>query len=459
MSYFNKDSRELPLEKWYKKKHVSLLLSESLYRLELDRLAERVASCGSYLVFHECPNGHERRLRRANFCMNRLCSTCNWRKSLATYHQTYEIAHEALKRQPDLSFIFLTLTIRNVTEDKLSDAITQLLEAFNRFMQLRGWKRYITGWMRSLEVTRNHSKGSKYYGTYHPHFHILIAVPPGYFKSGYKKKKDIQQLWKDSLRINYDPVIDVRKVKPKKPEDEEEFEEVQVKDENPIIAGAVAEISKYTVKDTEYINEQDDDWTDSSVLTLTKSLRGRRLIAYGGVFKQIKKELGIKDVENTDLVNITGDSSCTCSLCQSDFMDIAYKWLGNKWVGKEIDFNDVLARERRIHLRQKVKRLLEKPLDFELTEDKPFVITDEKRRDMQERLDYYKIATARAPEVHAVREIQMLRNELENWVNMQPGKFDDHCLLAASPQRGEQIIEALDEFERLFGDGKDKEKP
>lgn len=343
---------ELKEEKWARKKENSTLLADSLFRLRMDKMAERVSDCGSYLVFAQCPNDHERRLRKAYFCKSRLCSMCIWRKSLATYHQAYQMCHHALQKQPDLSFIFLTLTIRNVEGEELRDSITQLTEGFHRLMMLRGWKRHIAGFMRSIEITRNKKKRSKDYGTYHPHIHVILAVYPSYFESGYKTKKQVAQLWKDSVRIDYDPVIDIRKVKPKKRKQfddwDDEMAEVKKPEHDPLIAGAVAEVSKYSVSENSFIDKEDEEWTDTSVAVLLASLHRKRLIAYGGILRDIRKELNMKDVDvDADLVNVTGEEkTCTCSVCQSDFLDIAYSWLGDKYVGKKYD---TYERDEEIH--------------------------------------------------------------------------------------------------------------
>ena len=51
--------------------------------------------CGDYLVFADTVNTETgevtRKLRAAEFCRDRLCPMCQWRKSLVTFHQLSEI--------------------------------------------------------------------------------------------------------------------------------------------------------------------------------------------------------------------------------------------------------------------------------------------------------------------------------------------------------------------------------
>ena len=111
------------------------------------------------------------------------------------------------------------------------------------------------------------------------------------------------QLWRKCLNADYNPVVDVRKIK------------------NVSDSKAVAEVSKYPVKDSDVLVYDDWDLTVSTVAALDKALANRRLIAYGGILKDAKKELALADEENGDLVNI-GDEVAP----DSDFVLEFYYW-------------------------------------------------------------------------------------------------------------------------------------
>jgi len=56
-------------------------------------------------------------------------------------------------------------------------------------------------------VTRDKDNGA------HPHFHTLMMVPPSWFTRDYVKHDRWVELWRDCLRVNYEPNVDIRTVK------------------------------------------------------------------------------------------------------------------------------------------------------------------------------------------------------------------------------------------------------
>lgn len=276
--------------------------------LEMLNKAERVASCGSWLEFGVCPEGHERRLKSAMFCQVRLCPMCSWRRSLMIFHQLNEVLHEAVKREK-LKFIFLTLTVRNVSGEELSSAITHLFQSWQRLMQRKVVRDVTVGWFRALEVTRNPLRKD-----YHPHFHCLLGVKPSYFGSGYIKQSEWALLWKDALRVDYVPIVDVRTVKPKKG--------------SQTVEAAVAEAGKYAVKPGDYLLEDSDEAAEA-VRIFDQALRSRRLVAYGGLFREIRRDLKMEDPDTADLIKVDEDAipeDCQCTVCRSGLMYEVYRW-------------------------------------------------------------------------------------------------------------------------------------
>jgi plasmid rolling circle replication initiator protein Rep len=99
----------------------------------------------------------------------------------------------------------------------------------------------------------------------------------------YISHKDWIHLWRISARLDYDPNIDIRRIR----------------NTQKNIPRTIAEIVKYTVKDTDYIVN------DVVTKTLTDALHRVRLIAYGGVIADTRKALNILDEEKSDLINIS----------------------------------------------------------------------------------------------------------------------------------------------------------
>lgn len=238
----------------------------------------RLRNCASWLEYQILPDG-KKQLVNANFCRVRLCPICQWRRALKTYSQITKIV-EAFQEQ--YFYVFLTLTMKNLSPDSLSDGLDRLIKAFNRFMKYRTITQAVKGFYRGVEVTHNLTEN-----TYHPHIHVLLAVSPKYFKNeSYIKHETWVELWKKALQVDYNPMVNVQRVKSK-------------------TAKAIAEVAKYTVKPGEVIIPDDWDLTVETVRVLDQAFDNRRFIGFGGVFKEMHKRLNLSDVESdsADLIH------------------------------------------------------------------------------------------------------------------------------------------------------------
>ncbi|SNS79778.1 protein rep [Bacillus altitudinis] len=263
--------------------------------------AEKVCNCAECLVFRRDVETGRLRLSNAYFCKVRLCSMCAWRRSLKIANHNKLIVEEA-NREYKPAWIFLTLTVRNVDGDDLKQTITDMMKAWNRLFGYKVVKTSVLGYFRALEITKNHEQN-----TYHPHFHVLIPVKRSYFTGKrYIKQAEWTSLWKRAMKLDYTPIVHVQRVKGKKGIDAEAIEkEVRKEMEEQ---KAILEISKYPVKDTDVIrgNEVTEENLDT-VYYLDDALNARRLIGYGGILKEIHKELNLTDAEDGDLVRIEDD--------------------------------------------------------------------------------------------------------------------------------------------------------
>lgn len=311
------DQRNGKEEPWRPKKVRSLQLADSLHRLGDHKKANRVWWCSSTLAFAVAKDTGEKRLHDANFCRERLCPMCAWRKSKKVFHQVSDVMEEVDKENPGLVPVFLTLTLRNCSAKELSRTLDTVFSGWYELTKHRKIKRIVRGWFRALEITYN-----KQDDTFHPHIHAILLVDKSYFKSkDYMETKDWVKMWRTALKLNYDPVCDIRKVKQK--------------GKNKGKNKAVAEVAKYTLKDTEYISD-DKQLTDKLVKILGEALRGRRLYAFGGLMKEIAKQLGIedKDVGEGDLIHEDGEELRP----DIDYILQVYRWnigLSNYLLEKE----------------------------------------------------------------------------------------------------------------------------
>lgn len=266
----------------------TIRVADSFGRLEEAKRSERIRSCGSYLEFTKSQETGKKYLVAANFCKSLLCPMCGWRRSRRRFYELSTVMDEVQKRNEKLVPLFLTLTLRNCAAnvEELSKTLDLVFSGWHKFTNHYTVKGRIKGWFRALELTYNRKTDE-----FHPHIHVLILVNRSYFSNGaYLSTAEWVRLWRVSLGLDYDPVCDIRKVK---------NSGERRKDIN--------EMSKYTVKDADFIFENDDALTDRLVSVLSKSLRRRRLYAFGGVMKVIAAELKFSEASE-DLIHV-GDET------------------------------------------------------------------------------------------------------------------------------------------------------
>lgn len=277
--------------KWRERKLRSIELAEQLQILGY-RSFDRTYHCAEVLRFTEQMDG-TKKLYQSYFCKNKLCALCNWRRSMKYSYQASRIVEEAMRRNPNGRFLFLTLTVKNVTGQELNQSMTQILRGFNRLFKYKKVDRNMIGFLRATEVTY-----SKELDSYHPHLHVLLMVKPGYFRSkdDYLTQEEWTALWRKAMKLDYTPVVDIRAVKA---------------DKGKGLKGAILETAKYPVKPFDVIDEKTDFTAQEKLQIVDDMLTGlhrKRQIGFGKLFKDIKKELELDDLEDGNLVK-TGDNT------------------------------------------------------------------------------------------------------------------------------------------------------
>lgn len=144
----------------------------------------------------------------------------------------------------------------------------------------------LVGFMRATEVTVN-----KIDNSYNQHMHVLVCVESKYFRGtiNYISQKQWTAFWKRAMKLDYDPVVDVRAIKPKNKQKTD-------------IQSAIDETAKYPVKDTDFMTD-DEEKNLQRLADLEEGLHRKRLISYGGLLKEIHKELNLDDAEDGDLIH------------------------------------------------------------------------------------------------------------------------------------------------------------
>lgn len=289
-------------KKFVGKKLQSDVLAAVYSGLDMVNRSRRVLDCGSYLEFLVTQD--KAKLQHANFCKDRLCPMCNWRRSLKIFSQVSKV----MDAMQDYRFLFLTLTVKNCSAADLPATVQVLFDGWRYLYNKNSeFKSVIAGTFRSLEVTRNARDGS-----FHPHLHCILAVRPSYFSNGYITQARWSQLWQAACGLDYNPIVHIQKVK----------------DTGRGIAGAVCEVTKYAVKGSDFLIGDDLDASAEFVRAFLMALSGRRLCGWSGVFSKIRKQLNLDDAEQGDLVH-TDDIAMRDDLA---CMVVRYAWRAGVYV-------------------------------------------------------------------------------------------------------------------------------
>lgn len=254
------------------KKADNLKLSERYYKLSniseyYAGKAARMENCSNYLAFAKIDNRYK--VVRTVSCCVRLCPMCAYKRSLAVYRNVRKIYDYLISCNQHSKFLFITLTIENVVAQQLQTALDSLNRGFQNIVRQKAFKKITLGTLRAIEITYNKSTGK-----YHPHIHILLHTTSElYAGRNYITQQQLTDMWQSAANTDYRPIVDIRKFKRN-------------------TGRELAEVAKYSVKPSDYINSP-----DSVIMTLDNVLHKRQLITAAGTFREAKKILKIKELE------------------------------------------------------------------------------------------------------------------------------------------------------------------
>lgn len=274
------------------------------YNAEFERYAERMTDCSTFLAYGFSDDGLK--LKHANFCRVRHCPVCQWRRSMLWKSNMY-VAYKEIKEQyPTHRWLFLTLTVKNCEITDLRETLRHMNKSWTRLKDRKEFLSVVDGWIRTTEVTRPKKKKTKksdpdvicpvFGNTHaHPHFHVMLLVKPSFFSHGYIKQQRWSELWQSALRVDYQPIVDIRTVKPNKKKGQTEEDAIK---------SAVMETLKYSVKPDDMIGDgsrKANEW----FYELTKQTFKLRFVSSGGALKDALKS--DDDITNDDLINTNQD--------------------------------------------------------------------------------------------------------------------------------------------------------
>ena len=240
-------------------------------------------------------------LRGARVCNRRLCPFCEWRRTRAWRARLIKGLNAFAEDQPKWSGVFLTLTVRNCQLYELRDTVRQMHTSLDRLVRATVWPTEF--WLRRTEVTVKRSGASYSKGrtgasstsdpsmevgniqSVHPHLHCLLLVRPSYWSREYIKQLRWQQEWQMAARLDYTPVVDVRRAKAK-PSDEHLHGVAPV--------AAVVEAAKYATKATDLLA------LGAGLPEFHHQMKGLRLY---GVSKALQRYVSAADVQGDELLD------------------------------------------------------------------------------------------------------------------------------------------------------------
>lgn len=254
----------------------------------------RMEECSTFIQIKFDEAQQRSTLHRANFCYDRLCAMCQWRRSQMNFKRMLEV-YQA--RPKENRWVLLTLTTRNSKREDLSERLSLMLEAWHRISRRKAFKKAFQGYARSFEITYNHN-----HDQFHPHIHVLLEATPAYFNSVYYDNEFIAAQWLSALGSEYTH--------------DRAYVYIQAIAEGEATQhSAIKEVTKYMNKSISL-----PIMPLPTLFAFAQAVKGRRLISLGGTIAETAKALKI-DFESNEEGEETDEA-----LLQTDTAYIILRW-------------------------------------------------------------------------------------------------------------------------------------
>lgn len=281
-----------------------------VYSQKLEKRAERINNCLNFWEWDVYKKNKLMDLQKVNRCLNnRFCPNCRkWDLASAIHNLRKPLNNLLLEGYyPYL----ITLTVPNVTGEKLRKTIDKMNKAFRKLFgaysysldgKTKGFKERLMqfeGALKVLEVTYN-----KEVNTYHPHFHCM------FFSTEYDEsifKKEVPGEWSNKRQCyNFYSIIDMQIMKlwtmyynnirlSIKNYNSFKLEDCYLCDIREMNSAGIVEVLKYTFKDTDIVSY-------NVFKTLVEALDKKRIRQGYGILYNLKLE-GDAEGEILDLEN------------------------------------------------------------------------------------------------------------------------------------------------------------
>ena len=294
----------------------SQIARDLMHDTDTREIGRKIANCALTLkaqVLLHPETKAEVNLQAARVCNTRLCPFCEWRRSRVWRKRLYEGLMAVYEDNTTLKGVFLTLTAKSVPLEELGEQLDEMSSAWNRMTKRAFWPTDF--WFRRTEIT----VGSRSFNEpvfAHPHFHVLLLVPANYFGKNYVKQIEWAKQWGSAMRLDYQPVIDVRAAKKSSKAGQDHIADAK---------SAVIEASKYATKATQ-LQE-----LGHSVAEYHHQVRGKRLYA---VSRPLSKYIKAEEISSAEMM----DTDSKPLPPGTDTVDLIAEWFedSSEYLIKEI---------------------------------------------------------------------------------------------------------------------------
>lgn len=306
---------------------VARLLSRDPTTQDVGRRMTRCAEALALAI--ELPDGAPARalIESGRFCQARLCPFCEWRRTKAWRRRLILGLSGFAAEHPTHKAVMLTLTVRNCPIAATSDTLNDIHAGFKRLAQCAFFP--TAYWLRRTEVTvgkpsyadelprgshfgfqgrrlelrqsLNPASGGEAVfeqpvvgGLWaHPHIHALLLVPASYFSHNYITQSEWQRQWQMACRLDYAPVIDIRKA----------YTKTASEDLIDTIPPAVIEAGKYVTKsaDIHALGQQAPE--------LHCQLKNKRMLGVSKALRKYVTDAEVLESELTDQAEVLASNS------------------------------------------------------------------------------------------------------------------------------------------------------
>ena len=262
--------------KWSSKKAENVAVAHKMIEAGFRKRGYQMLDCGKFIETRVCPDCGKSFISSAMLCRDRMCPTCQWRLSLKRFAEMCATL-SAITDLGDYHSAFLTLTVKNCKPGELRETIREMSKAWNRLLQRVTFKKHVAGWARSVEVTYNEERK-----TFHPHFHCILLTD-GYFSEG-GFHSQFRKEWQEVMQVDYEPITDFQWIRDR-----------ESRVDNDTFVKAILETFKYISKTKLVVTMPTDVFRK-----YVNGISGLRLASYGGVIKDMRKELQLAEDEEIE---------------------------------------------------------------------------------------------------------------------------------------------------------------